>query len=423
MKKAKIAALFLSAVVLLTGCSDDGRFTESYFFPIFDNYSEDEREGETELLGIDERPSSMINMTSQELVNSIRVGWNLGNTFDVCQTDRDGDGKLDEHAEDGAEVDETLWGNPDVTRELFKSLTDDGVNAVRIPVTWRDHIDEFGNIDASWLNRVQQVVDYAYNCGLYVIINVHHDGADDREYGAWLWEAAESYDYILSRYCRIWAQLSDRFKNYNERIIFESLNEVSFDDLSEDDSYALLNSINQRFVDLVRSSGGNNGERHLLIAGYRADIMKTCDERFVMPDDPAKRCILSVHYYTPWEFCTANLQNTWGSRSEEREMESLVTVLCENFTQKGVPVIIDEYGTVSTDEESLVYFCEKLVKTCHDLGIACLLWDNGSQVDRVSYEWRCPELIEALVRATGGEDYTPEKGLNLEEFETAQSAD
>lgn len=423
MKKAKIAALFLSAVVLLTGCSDDERFNESYFFPINDYYSEDEREGETELLGIDERPSSMINMTSQELVNSIRVGWNLGNTFDVCQTDRDGDGKLDEHAENGAEVDEKLWGNPEATRELFKSLTDDGVNAVRIPVTWRDHIDEFGNIDASWLNRVQQVVDYAYNCGLYVIINVHHDGADDREYGAWLWEAAESYDYILSRYCRIWAQLCDRFKNYNERIIFESLNEVSFDDLSEDDSYALLNSINQRFVDLVRSGGGNNSERHLLIAGYRADIAKTCDERFVMPDDPAKRCILSVHYYTPWEFCTANLQNTWGSRAEEREMESLVAVLHESFTEKGVPVIIDEYGTVSTDEESVVYFSEKLTKTCHDLGIACFLWDDGSQVDRVSYEWRSPELIEALVRAASGEEYTPEKGVYLEKFETAQSAD
>ncbi len=247
----------------------------------------------------------MRDITSMELVSEMGIGYNLGNSLDVCNADRDGDGEIDENSSD---VDETLWGNPVVTKELIEFVKESGFNSIRIPITWRDHIDEDYNIDEEWMDRVVEVVDYAYDLGLYVIINVHHDGGGDPEFGAWIRNASADYDGVLEKYLAIWQQICDRFEDYGDRLIFESMNEVGFDDLDEWKAYETLNSLNQAFVDLVRSSGGNNPERHLLIAGYWTDIAETCDSQFEMPDDPADRCILSVHYYTQWQLCTTNRQ-------------------------------------------------------------------------------------------------------------------
>ncbi|MGN0596817.1 MAG: glycoside hydrolase family 5 protein [Ruminiclostridium sp.] len=338
------------------------------------------------------------------------IGWNLGNTLDSCQADRDGDGVINEHVADGEEPDETLWGNPPATKELFQALLDSGVNSVRIPVTWRDHIDEQGNISETWLNRVQEVVDYAYDLGMFVIVNIHHDGGGDPQFGAWICNAATDYEGTLSRYKTLWAQIADRFKDYDHRLIFESMNEVGFDGLSEKKAYQTLNSLNQEFVDLIRSTGGNNPTRHLLIAGYWTDISKTCDSRFVMPQDNVGRCIVSVHYYTPWDFCTTNIKNEWGTAAEQSEMERLITMMKTNFVDKGIPVIVGEYAASGNDFDSCVFFCEKLVKLCHDYGIAAFLWDNGNgQFDRETNTWRSEQMHSALLRAVSGEDYTPEK--------------
>lgn len=349
-------------------------------------------------------------LSSQEIVSAMTIGWNLGNTLDACQADRDGDGVINEHVAEGEEPDETLWGNPRATKELFQALLDSGVNAVRIPVTWRDHIDGDGNISPSWLDRVQEVVDYAYDLGMYTIINIHHDGGGDPQFGAWICNAATDYDATLARYLNLWTQIADRFRDYDEHLIFESMNEVGFDSLSQGKAYELLNSLNQEFVDLIRSSGGKNPTRHLLIAGYWTDIAKTCDPRYVMPSDPVNRSIVSVHYYTPWDFCTTNIKNEWGTAQEQQEMERLIGMMKTNFVDKGIPVIIGEYAASGNDFNSCVFFCEKLVKLCHDYGIAAFLWDNGNgQFDRSTNTWRSEQMHSALLRAVSGEDYTPEK--------------
>lgn len=349
-------------------------------------------------------------LSSQEIVSAMTIGWNLGNTLDACQADRDGDGVINEHVAEGEEPDETLWGNPPATKELFQALLDSGVNAVRIPVTWRDHIDGDGNISPSWLDRVQEVVDYAYDLGMYTIINIHHDGGGDPQFGAWICNAATDYDATLARYLNLWTQIADRFRDYDEHLIFESMNEVGFDSLSQGKAYELLNSLNQEFVDLIRSSGGKNNTRHLLIAGYWTDIAKTCDPRYVMPTDPVNRSIVSVHYYTPWDFCTTNIKNEWGTVQEQQEMERLIGMMKTNFVDKGIPVIIGEYAASGNDFNSCVFFCEKLVKLCHDYGIATFLWDNGNgQFDRSTNTWRSEQMHSALLRAVSGEDYTPEK--------------
>lgn len=351
----------------------------------------------------------MRNITSQQLVEDMTFGWNLGNTLDVCQADRDGDGKINEHVEAGEKVDETLWGNPKATKELFTSLKKNGVNAVRIPVTWRDHMDSDGNIDREWMDRVQQVVDYAYSQGMYVIINVHHDGGGDPKFGAWIIEESQKdYNTFLKKYKNIWKQIAERFKNYSDYLIFESMNEVGFDTLynkNKADAYNLINKINQDFVDIIRATGGNNAKRHLLIAGYYTDIERTCNSLYKMPDDKAGRCILSVHYYTPWDFCTCDIKHTWGTNSEVRQMETLIGKMKKNFVDKGIPVIIGEYAASGSDLSSCIFFIEKLNKLCSDYGIATFIWDSGSQVNRKTYKWRTPQYLEALKRATSGKDY------------------
>ena len=351
----------------------------------------------------------MRNITSQQLVEDMTFGWNLGNTLDVCQADRDGDGKINEHVEAGEKVDETLWGNPKATKELFTSLKKNGVNAVRIPVTWRDHMDSDGNIDREWMDRVQQVVDYAYSQGMYVIINVHHDGGGDPKFGAWIIEESQKdYNTFLKKYKNVWKQIAERFKNYSDYLIFESMNEIGFDTLynkNKADAYNLINKINQDFVDIIRATGGNNAKRHLLIAGYYTDIERTCDSLYKMPDDKAGRCILSVHYYTPWDFCTCDRKHTWGTNSEVRQMETLIGKMKKNFVDKGIPVIIGEYAASGSDLSSCIFFIEKLNKLCSDYGIATFIWDSGRQVNRKTYKWRTPQYLEALKRATSGKDY------------------
>ena len=351
----------------------------------------------------------MRNITSQQLVEDMTFGLNLGNTLDVCQADRDGDGKINEHVEAGEKVDETLWGNPKATKELFTSLKKNGVNAVRIPVTWRDHMDSNGNIDREWMDRVQQVVDYAYSQGMYVIINVHHDGGGDPKFGAWIIEESQKdYNTFLKKYKNVWKQIAERFKNYSDYLIFESMNEVGFDTLynkNKADAYNLINKINQDFVDIIRATGGNNAKRHLLIAGYYTDIERTCDSLYKMPDDKAGRCILSVHYYTPWDFCTCDRKHTWGTNSEVWQMETLIGKMKKNFVDKGIPVIIGEYAASGSDLSSCIFFIEKLNKLCSDYGIATFIWDSGSQVNRKTYKWRTPQYLEALKRATSGKDY------------------
>ncbi len=339
---------------------------------------------------------------SAALVADMGIGWNLGNTLDVCAADRDGDGKVNETPLEGEKVDETLWGNIRTTPELFDHLKADGIKSVRIPVTWRDHLSDDGKdtIDAEWLARVQEVVNYAYDRDMYVILNLHHDGGGDPDFGAWIRTDAAGFEAVREKYQRVWTQIADCFSGYDEHLILESMNEVGFDSVAIDRAYTMLNTLNQDFVDLIRSSGGNNETRHLLIAGYWTDIEMTCDERFHMPDDPAGHCIVSVHYYTPYQFCITGESPTWGNLTDIRKMQNLINRLDERFICQGIPVIVGEYGMVAKDTESRVTFSRTLTEICHEKGIATFFWDNGEEYDRENLQWRTDGLIDALREAT-----------------------
>ena len=340
--------------------------------------------------------------TSPELLAKLRPGWNLGNSLDVP---------------DG----ETRWGNPKATKELFAAVAQAGFKLVRVPVTWTPHIGPGPNyvIDASWLERVAEVVSYARAAGLYTIVNLHHDGADGWKEVGWL-SLKDDRAKVRAQFVAVWTQIAKYFANHGEELIFESMNEIH-DGYGQPDPryYVIINELNQTFVDLVRASGGNNGKRHLLIPGYNTNINQTI-EGFKLPTDSAKsRLILSVHYYDPYLFTLEAKKQAWGKAAPEKDRddwgqeEFVVTQfdkLKARYVDKGVPVILGEYGAVYQDgyEDYQRYYVEYVTKAAVDRGIVPVYWDNGGRnsgndsfavIDREANGVFRPKLMEAILRA------------------------
>ena len=219
----------------------------------------------------------------------IGLGWNLGNHMDAYSNNMAG---------------ETVWGNPKATQTTFTKLREYGFTHVRIPVTWLGH---FGaapeyKIEDAWLNRVAEIVGYAENAGLVAVINMHHDGADSAH---WLDIKTAAVDEAVNikvkeQLAAMWTQIAEKFKDKGEFLIFESMNEIGFDDLGTKKGCELISKINAEFVELIRKSGGFNDKRYLLLAGYWTDIDRTCTAEYTVPSDD--RIMVSVHYYSPADF-------------------------------------------------------------------------------------------------------------------------
>ncbi len=346
--------------------------------------------------------------TSPELLATMRPGWNLGNSLDVP---------------DG----ETKWGNPAATPELFAAVAKAGFKLVRVPVTWTPHLGAAPGyvIDASWLDRVAEVVGYARAAGLYCIINVHHDGADGFKGVGWLSlkdgagnTTVENNAKVRAQFEAVWTQIAKRFVNHGEELIFESMNEIH-DGYGKPDPrhYTFINELNQAFVDIVRASGANNARRHLLVPGYNTNINQTL-EGFKLPADPTKsRLSLSVHYYDPYLFTLEAKSHGWGRGAPDKDdwgQEDFVVTqfdkLKARYIDKGVPVILGEYGASYQDghDDYQRYYLEYVTKAAVDRGIVPVYWDNGGRkggkdsfalIDREANGVFRPKLMEAILRA------------------------
>lgn len=351
--------------------------------------------------------NTMRDMTTMEIVEDMGIGINLGNTFESSGQwiDDWGDGTPNAY--------ETAWGSPTVTKELIQGYADEGFGVVRVPVAWSNMMADDGNytIHPDYMARVKQVIDWAIDADLYVIMNLHWDGG-------WLEEIPTNYDECMKKYNAIWTQLSDEFRDYGDYLMFESQNEeLGWSSVwnqwggteGKDVSYGYVNAINQEFVDIVRASGGNNEQRHLLISGYNTDITLTCDSLFEMPDDPAGRCAVSVHYYTPAGFAIltedaswGKASSTWGTDAEYAELNNNMDKLVSRFTSKGVPVIIGEYGCPKENKEeaSVRRFISAVAEASMSRGGICpVLWDvTDLHYDRSSYKMIDSELQKELIR-------------------------
>lgn len=345
--------------------------------------------------------SEMRDITTMELVREMGVGINLGNTYEACG---------DWISGDSVESYETAWGSPVITQEMIQGYADEGFGVLRVPVAWSNMMGEDHTISPEYLAAVKEVVDWALEADLYVILNIHWDGG-------WWENFPTDKENCMQKYTRIWEQLCDAFKNYGDHLMFESLNEeggwsslwdrYSGSDAGKAESFGLLNEINQTFVDIVRDSGGNNKKRHLLIAGYNTDFELTCDAMYEMPDDPENRCAVSVHYYTPSTFAIleedadwGKMQSTWGSEKDISELEYYMDMVETRFIDQGIPVIIGEYGCPkkNKDEESVRLYLSSVCSEAYERQMCPVLWDiTGVHYDRNTCQMVDDTLMAAFL--------------------------
>ena len=244
-------------------------------------------------------------MTALELTFQMGLGINLGNTMEAYGRPHLGTGASPTDYE-------TFWGQPITTADMIRAMKLAGFDSIRIPVAWTNTMDyEKGDytINPAYLERVEEIVNYALAADMFVIINDHWDGGWWGMFGS---ADQETRQRAMDLFTAMWTQVGLHFRDYSHQLIFEVANEelgsrlnetsIALDSgyLSEDATYRVTNQLNQAFVDLIRSQGGNNAHRFLLVAGYNTDITRTIDDRFKMPTDTAQdKLLLSVHYYTP----------------------------------------------------------------------------------------------------------------------------
>ena len=287
-----------------------------------------------------------------EVVNDITAGWNLGNTLDSY-----GDWILD-YSEGTPSDFETSWGNPITTKAMIDDVKAAGFNAVRVPVTWTQHIGEDFTIDDAWMNRVQEVVDYVIDNDMYCILNVHHDVGGS----SWFCASEDSIAEDKAKFEAVWTQIAERFGEYDNKLMFEGFNEM----LDENNNWnypgtaatSAVNTWNQIFVDTVRATGGNNAERVLIVNTYAAGTNGSSLDDFVVPTDTAENSlIVEVHYYDPMAYCSeistdGNTQTVWTENGGKSGIDGMLYNLYSHFTSNGIPVIIGEFGASNKDNEA-----------------------------------------------------------------------
>lgn len=340
-----------------------------------------------------------------DIVKEMGAGTNLGNTLEACGTWIN-PSNISNY--------ETAWGQPVTTQEMIDGMKAAGFDSLRIPVAWSNMMANDGTytINENYFNRVETVLNYALNADMYVIINIHYDSGWWARFGS---KTEQERKDAMTKYKTMWTQIANRFNEYSDRLIFESANEELGTRLNNTDDYKgsgyyskndldslykLTNEINQTFVDVVRSTGGNNARRFLLIAGYNTDISKTCDLRYKMPSDTIdSHLMVSIHYYSPVTYCLADNPNnswgykeSWGTDEDIKTLQSELSQMRISFVNKGYPVIIGEYGVTDTkiSENNFVrkkgrdLFFRTVCEYALDNNMCPVLWDCSQVFDRRS---------------------------------------
>lgn len=334
---------------------------------------------------------------SFQFAESLGTGINIGNSLDAYG------GGIKDNILDY----ETAWGNPVIRQELFDLVKESGFTSVRIPVTWMEHMSEDGIMDEEWLARVKEVVDYAYQDDLYVILDSHHDTS-------LFIPTYDNLESALSMTDSMWTQIAQYFSAYDDKLVFEGFNELRFlyqesewGDGTEE-GYDVINQLNQAFVDAVRNTGGNNKERYLMISGYRGGCNDQILDAIEIPERE-EHILVSVHTYDPYDFA----QNTEGTNvwniddSEDREaLNRDVEAMLEFISEKKVPVVLTEFGARNKqNEEAREAWSSYYVTKLQNAGISYLWWDDiykNAQsesyaiLDRNNNTVAYPNLVEIL---------------------------
>ena len=325
------------------------------------------------------------NADTEAILEDMGLGWNLGNSLDAT-----GGSGLDT---------ETSWSNPKTTQALIDKVKSLGFNTVRVPVSWGKHVsgDNY-TIDSAWLARVKEVVDYCYKNDMYVILNIHHDTKSSASAsGAGYYPRSSAYSSSEKFVTSVWSQAAEYFKDYDYHLIFETLNEPRLIGTGYEwwfnkwsipsevkDAIDCINKLNQKAVDTIRDTGSNNRGRLIMCPGYDASIDGATVSGFKLPTDISgnkNRIALSVHAYSPYNFAMnvgSGSTSTYTS-SIKNELQGLFSTLKSNFRDKGIPVVIGEFG--STDKNNTaerVKWATDYTALAKKNNIPCVLWDNNA---------------------------------------------
>ena len=325
------------------------------------------------------------NADTEAILEDMGLGWNLGNSLDAT-----GGSGLDT---------ETSWSNPKTTQALIDKVKSLGFNTVRVPVSWGKHVsgDNY-TIDSAWLARVKEVVDYCYKNDMYVILNIHHDTkSSESASGAGYYPRSSAYSSSEKFVTSVWSQMSEYFKDYDYHLIFETLNEPRligtgcewwFDKWNipseVKDAIDCINKLNQKAVDTIRDTGSNNKGRLIMCPGYDASIDGATVSGFKLPTDISgnkNRIAVSVHAYSPYNFAmnVGSGSTSAYTSSIKSELRDLFSTLKSNFRDKGIPVVIGEFG--STDKNNTaerVKWATDYTALAKKNNIPCVLWDNNA---------------------------------------------
>lgn len=361
---------------------------------------------------------------ARQIADKLHIGINLGNTLEaICGED--------------------AWGAGRTSQRLIDSIKAAGFNTIRLPVAWFCHSDTVNSIiDEDWMARVKEVVDYCYNAELYVVMNAHWDKG-------WLENRVNQANQaeVNQRQHAYWTQIAEYFKHYDERLMFAGANEPNVHDAT---AMSVLMTYHQTFIDAVRATGGNNSSRTLIVQGPATDIDETNKLMNSMPNDEIEdRLMVEIHYYTPYQFCLMDKDASWGKMfyywgkqnhsktdagrnstwGEENDVEKLFGLMKTKFVDKGIPVILGEYGAYKRKlnppseqelhEASVEYYLRYVTKSVLDKGIIPYYWDTpGGMFERSAGAIRDRGILNAIMQVesdstTTGFKSTKESNIRL----------
>lgn len=386
MRKNRKSILGLALWVVLSLCACSG--------PSLVESSIPQSGVETELTWNSTAFTGMRNITALQFTADMGSGWNLGNTLDANGNWVSG------------LATETCWGNPKTTKAMIDKVRQQGFKTMRLPVTWYQHVGpapEF-TIDAAWLNRVEEVANYAFANNMYVILNVHHDDS-------WCVPTYAKETAAKNQLVKIWTQLANRFKNYGDYLIFETLNEPRLVDSPEEwsggtaEGRTVVNRLNLAAVNAIRATGGNNASRFIMVPGYAASSAQVVIDSYVVPNND-NRVIVSCHNYYPYPF-TMQIPGatTWGTAADKSAMDGEMERLKNKFIANGRAVVMGEWGSKNKNNEyQRSVHADYFVRSAKTRQIAVVVWDDGGdyiQLDRNAVSWKFPQIVNAIINATG----------------------
>lgn len=359
-------------------------------------------------------------ITGLEIVAEMAPGVNLWNTLDANGPGCEGLNS------------ETCWGNPFTTLEMITDIKERGYNTLRIPVTWYNHLGAAPDfiIDEAWLDRVEEVANYAFSNNMYVIINIHHDDYDTDKAGTWLSPTNDRKAASIDQLEKIWIQVANRFKEYGDYLIFETMNEPRAVGSAEEwtggsaEHRAVVNELNLAAVNAIRGTGGNNAERFIMTPQVTAAGHSAVQDLIIPNND--EKVIVSIHNYGPFSFTLQEPGvDRWGTEAEKEALRNDIKTYYDTFVSQGRAVIIGEWG--AADRNNLAFrvaYYEVFAQACKDFQITPISWIYS--YDRATRTWQYPSLEDAVMKVFQADNFSghPEvtiKNIDLEELVIAGS--